>query len=204
MALAAFLTMALAVGQIPPGQTAQHDELQPMAVRSRRLAHCVLGRARTASTDFVVGAADEKQERRDRSAIEQALGGCMSYRDASVTLAVDDLRGDLAEQLLIENDRALLGHARAQAPVVAQRLNDANGDLTDAVFGCAVAAKPGSAAAMLDASPATPEESAAFRELADGLQACVPIHYELHIAPYLVRRTVAVALYRLVAKSTGV
>ena len=192
-----------AAAQAPPGTFAQHDEYRSLADQSRRTVHCILGRARQASIKLVNAASLDDWQSKDRSTLEQAMGGCMSARDESLTLTLLDLRGDLAEQLLIEDEMALLQQAATAPARPAQRLEARQGDQADAIFQCAVAARPADAIAMIKARPETSEEAAAFDALAPLLQACVPIKYELHLKPHLVRRSVAVALYRVVANPAG-
>ncbi|TPG12670.1 hypothetical protein EAH84_07765 [Sphingomonas oligophenolica] len=155
------------------------------------------------SSQGIVEARDEATAKRFKPGIETALRGCMSARDRSITLRAFDLRGDLADELLTEADGAALRVARTRRAIAPTRLQRADGDQNEAVVGCAVAADPVDASALIESGAATPAEIAAFRQLVPAIQACVPTDYSLHLKPFEVRRLVAIALYRYVADQSG-
>lgn len=171
-----------------------------LASRSKMIAHCVVNRARNSSRNLVLSTSSNKIGGGDRSSIQQAMGGCMSARDASITVDIFDLRGDLAEELLVENDAARLRQSAALTPHPAQRIaaGPGSGDMNEMIVRCAVAADPADGARLLTAGAETLAELDAFRKLLPGVQSCVPEKVELHIKPFQVRRLVAISLYRLI------
>lgn len=191
----AFVASA-AGAQVAPGHSPQHDDYVATSLRTKSIAQCVLGRAPKASRDLVLST-DAEEGRHARPAITQALRGCMSARDASMTVQVFGLRGDLAEAMLRQDGAAALQRARSMPPQPAVRLTSSGGPQDAAIIACSVRADPADAAQMIEEQAATPEELAAFRKLLPSVQACVPTGYALHLKPDQVRREVAIALYRV-------
>ena len=186
--------------QVAPGHTAEHTELVSRKSRTDKISRCVLGRARSASITLVEDDPKSAEVVRSRGSIKQALGGCMSARDTSLTVSVEDLAGNLAELLLKENNGALLAAVKSANAVPAARVAGTPESTDQAVFDCAAAARPSDAATLIDNAPESAGEASAFRAMIPALQACVPADYALQLKPYQVRSLAAIGLYRRVTE----
>lgn len=194
MAVTALPTSA----QTAPGHFQSDSTYVSKVDASIGISKCVLARRRAASIALAGGAFGSPAAAKARSAIKEAIGGCMGGA-RSLTLRAADLRGALAELLLEEDGGAALARVRAAAPIAPTRVVVAEGaHMGDLVLDCVVRAQPEDAAAMIDAAPGSVEESEAFQKIGPSLKACVPNGGALKMKAFQVRLLVAAALYRRV------
>lgn len=209
LALAAAALATTVAAQEQPGVAPTHGGTVPRYVAAQMVGGCVVRSHPKAAMAFVAAgpAADDDGASASDAAIRNlkyALEPCLAGRFSSVTLAPIELRGVLAEALLKAGDAALLTRARAMPSRPPARIAMPKpGAPNIALFTCAAAAAPGTAAALLDAAPASTAEAAAFQLLVPSVQACAPANAELHVRPNNVRWLLATALYRLVQRSSG-
>lgn len=121
-----------------------------------------------------------------------------SSRRPSVSLQIEDLQGDLAEQLLQENGSELVSRAATMEPIAVARLVAVDDNVTDELFDWAVAGQPHNASTVIQFASASAGKMASFRASAPALQARVPLERAVRLTPHLVRRHTAEALYRRV------
>lgn len=197
--LTASATVAPGNEKAPPGGFSDNGDYTALAERLKSLARCILSRSRSSSIEFVEDGYASAHAKRIEGGIKQAMRGC-STQYPSLSLQVEDLRGDVAEQLLDENGAELLSKAATLESIAPVRLSAADADVTDELFNCAVAAKPRDASSLIQSAPSSLDEMASFRALAPALQACVPLDYAVRLKPHMVRRHIAEALYRRVKK----
>lgn len=188
--------------QVPAGRFDTGSRLVAQSVVSVEMGRCAVRQDRRRAAALVLEPARGPQERAIVDALKPALVRCLAGA-RSATLDPGYLRGGIAEALLDENGGALLTNAKAQPAVSPVRLQGGAVEPVVAVMGCAAAAQPAAAAAMLESPAESPAEATAFRALAPSLQACAPATGEVRFSPARIRPATAIALYRRVAAKTG-
>lgn len=201
-ALGLALAAIPAAAQTPPpaGRPPLEGPLMARYVVAEKVGGCVVRNNPKVAVRFVVsGGGDRSDPASNVSELRYALEPCLKGEFRSVHLDGLEMRGAMAEALLKARDSALLQQVRSMPPAKHERADpSAEGARNLALFGCAVAAMPAQAAALLDAAPASSGEASAFAAIGPALQDCAPADGTMHVKPSAVRWLVATSLYRLV------
>ncbi len=184
----------------PAGRPPLEQPMMARYVAAEKVGGCVVRNNPKVAVRFVVSGGGERSDpASNASELRYAAVPCLKGDFRSVHLDGLEMRGAMAEALLKAHDSALLRQVRSMPPAKAERAApSAEGSRNLALFGCAVAAMPTQAAALLDAAPASSDEATAFEAIGPALQACAPADAALHVKPSAVRWLVATSLYRLV------
>lgn len=195
-------TAGLASAQVPVGSFDGAVKVTTRYDVTAAMADCMLVRDHGNAGNLVMVPGNDWG--RAYRKVSVTLENCMKT-DGSVTMSAPELRGILAERLLIDRDRLLLRQAAAMASSPAARVATVEREhWQDPVFDCVARSEPAKAAALFGHAVATPGEAAAFRSLIPTLQACTPLGAGFKMKPGEVRPRVAISLYRqLVATSGG-
>ncbi|QYE34017.1 hypothetical protein KZX46_14505 [Polymorphobacter sp. PAMC 29334] len=201
----AFAAMPVLAQTPPPaGRPPLEGPLMARYLAAEQVGGCVVrNKPKVAQLFVLAGGGDRSDPASNASELRYAAVPCLKGEFRSVHLDGLEMRGAMAEALLKEHNAALLLKARSTPPHLAERIAPLVEGINLALFGCAVAAMPAQAAALLDAAPSTSGEASAFAAIEPALQGCAPADAALHIKPSAVRWLVATSLYRLVETNPG-
>jgi ABC-type amino acid transport substrate-binding protein len=196
----ALLLACLAV-QAVSAQSQASDNLASRLDVAQQVGRCTVRLAPETASAFVLGTPGERGTRALAwTRLRPQAMNCIGARHSSVTMRDIDYVGAIAEALL-ERDGTVLARARALPAATPVRLTG-QGD-AEQLFGCAVAARPTDASAIVVAEPGSEQEAAAFRALVPALQACMPASGAIKFKPFQVRLLTATALYRQAASAAA-
>lgn len=193
-------TVTGAFAQVAPGHFGEPKGMvQSRWDATREIAACVV-KVDEAGAANLAGKRVADLPKKLPPSMQGALGRCIDRRRASLTLNSVELRGVLAEYLMVaEPMRMRTAALRVRAPARVSPLGVDNGTVQELLVDCAVAAEPKAASALIATPAGSAEERTAIAPLAGALQGCAPAEGAVHFTPALLRAHVAAALYRQVA-----